>query len=256
MQNEINHNYHNHTQIVFDDSVIPFLKGDVFDNGLKVRIAKKNRFISRIEFICKYAAGKKILHIGCTDHIPVIKEKNQLRTWLHSRINEVAAEQIGIDISEESIDFVKNELGYSNMLCMDIVNDGVPEVIKSKQWDAIIMGELLEHIDNPVDFLTKLREKYKPYAGELVITVPNALSLSNFYYIITNKERINTDHRYWFTPYTLSKILLRAGYKPLYHEFASYYELNRRKPLRNFFLRQLLVHRPGLRGNLIMVAKL
>ena len=28
------------------------------------------------------------------------------------------------------------------------------------------------------------------------------------------KEIINSDHRFWFTPYTISKVLASAGYKP------------------------------------------
>jgi hypothetical protein len=28
------------------------------------------------------------------------------------------------------------------------------------------------------------------------------------------REVINSDHRYWFTPYTISKILVSAGYTP------------------------------------------
>ncbi|MDN5338800.1 MAG: hypothetical protein PWQ20_1870 [Thermotogaceae bacterium] len=47
------------------------------------------------------------------------------------------------------------------------------------------------------------------------MTAPNALRYSNFIFAQKNIEVINSDHRYWFTPYTLSKIALMAGIKPI-----------------------------------------
>lgn len=45
------------------------------------------------------------------------------------------------------------------------------------------------------------------------MTVPNALSKINFELAQKNIECINTDHKYWFTPYTTIKVLNEAGYK-------------------------------------------
>ncbi len=242
--------------VVIDNAVKPYLAGEKFDNGLRVRIAEKQKLFSRIEFLVRYAEGKKVIHMGCADHIPIILEKVQNNTWLHKRIDQVAQKQIGIDILPEAVEYIRKELGFANILTLDIVKDPVPEEIKSDLWDCMILGEIVEHIDNPVEFLTEIRQKYAPFVKEIVITVPNALSVSNFYQAIgKNTEKINTDHRYWFTPFTMQKILIRSGFKPLYHEFATYYPLNKKKPVRNFLLRTLLVNRPALRGNLIMVAE-
>lgn len=35
-------------------------------------------------------------------------------------------------------------------------------------------------------------------------------------------ELINTDHKYWFTPFTIGKVLLQAGIKPIELFFANY----------------------------------
>lgn len=241
--------------MILESSVNPYLSGDKFDNGLRIKIAEKQKLFSRIDYLTEYSRNKKIIHVGCADHIPIILEKVQNDTWLYKRIDKIASRQVGIDISSEAVSYIKEKLGISNILCMDIIKDEVPEAISSGTWDSMIMGELLEHIDNPVEFLTAINKKYAGFTKELVLTVPNALSLTNFYQAGSkNSERINTDHRYWFTPYTLNKILLRAGFTPLYHEFASYYPLNKKKIVRNFLLKQLLERRPALRSNLIMVA--
>ena len=54
---------------------------------------------------------------------------------------------------------MKTSLNYNNVLCADIINDDIPS-LKKEKWDYLIMGEILEHIDNPVSFLTKINEKY------------------------------------------------------------------------------------------------
>jgi hypothetical protein len=244
------------TIMKIENSVNPYLDGVKFHNGLPVKIASRQKLFSRIEFLTGYAAGKKIIHMGCADHVPIIKEKIEKGTWLHERLTKVAQKVEGVDVDADAIDYIKSNFNVHNIRCLDLVNDPVPADLAQESWDGMIMGELLEHIDNPVSFLKAVNEKYRSCVDELVLTIPNALSLSNFYQAtIKNVERINTDHRYWFTPYTIYKILGRAGYKPVNHEFASYYSLNPEKKVRNYFLKKVLENRPALRGNLIVVAK-
>jgi hypothetical protein len=44
-----------------------------------------------------------------------------------------------------------------------------------------------------------------------VITVPNAWTQTTMHMANQSAEIINSDHRYWFTPYTLSKVIVQAG---------------------------------------------
>ena len=39
-------------------------------------------------------------------------------------------------------------------------------------------------------------------------------------------EIINSDHRFWFTPYTIAKVLVSAGYKPDKISYANLLSLN------------------------------
>jgi len=45
----------------------------------------------------------------------------------------------------------------------------------------------------------------------IIITVPSALRFRN---LNGMKECINTDHRYWFTPFTIAKVCIEAGIYP------------------------------------------
>lgn len=232
-----------------------FLRGEKFSNKLPVKIAGKNKLISRIDLICDLVKDKKVLHLGCVDHLPLIQEKIRNNTWLYKRIEEKAALQSGIDTAVDGVEYMRNNLGYPNVHCVDIMKEAIPPAIQQVRWDYLIMGELLEHIDDPVAFLKQLHQRFSGNVDKLLITVPNALSAKNFVYALRNKECINTDHRYWFTPFTLHKIVHLSGYQKIEHDFASYFPLSSGKPVRNFFLRKLFESYPPLRSNLVCTAK-
>jgi hypothetical protein len=74
------------------------------------------------------------------------------------------------------------------------------------------LPDVLEYIGNPVFFFKKLKEKFLN-VNKFIITVPNAFRIDNFIFSLKNKAFINSDHRFWFTYYTLSKIFVDAGFE-------------------------------------------
>lgn len=100
------------------------------------------------------------------------------------------------------------------MKYLDILNEKKDEDILKNEWDYIVLGEILEHVDNPVEFLEKILKNYGKNIKNILITVPNILSTGRILEIKKNNgEMINSDHRYWFSPYTLLKVTERAGIK-------------------------------------------
>jgi len=142
---------------------------------------------------------------------------------LHKNIIDVAKNVYGIDILSEEIDILKNK-GYLNLYNINILNDPIPNNLKKINFDKIILGEILEHINNPSHFLNLVKQNFK--FKEIIITVPNAFYIGNFFNNFKNKELVNSDHRYWFTPYTISKQVYLANLvvKNIYF---SNYRLNR-----------------------------
>lgn len=59
------------------------------------------------------------------------------------------------------------------------------------------------------------------FKGEYIITVPNAFSFLRDKKFASRVECINSDHRFWFTHYTISKIMYMAGIKRIHVYFAS-----------------------------------
>ena len=75
-----------------------------------------------------------------------------------------------------------------------------------------LVPDVIEHLPAPAAFLRRLAQCLPD--AEFVVTVPNALSLRNAAQTLVGVERINTDHRAWFSPFTLLKVLADAGLQP------------------------------------------
>lgn len=193
-----------------DKDIKPYLSGAQFSNLREIHFSKKEIIHYRVPFLVELTKGKKVLHVGCCDHIQIIDEKIAANSYLHKLLTDNCEKCIGIDIDQEGIDFLKTR-GFNNIINYDLINQTHPDV-DGAEWDYIVLGEVLEHVDNPVLFLSSIKKKFGGKAKQIIVTVPFALTAFNFHYIRKGIEKINTDHRFWFTPYTLSKVLTVSGF--------------------------------------------
>lgn len=237
-----------------ENDIQPYLDGQAFSNGLKIKISSpQKKVLSRVDFIENICKGKSIIHLGCTDHIPLIKDKIKNNTWLHKRLTEVADYCIGVDVNTEAINYVKEECGFNNIIELDMCNDPASPILVEKEWDYLIMGEILEHLDDPCSFLRSIKEKY-PSIKNVVITVPNAFSFQNMRQSLKSIELINSDHRFWFTPYTLAKLAQIAGWKATSFDFGTYINADFFKGnIKRRIIGRILRRYPHMRDSLIMI---
>jgi hypothetical protein len=209
-----------------EPEVLKYLKGEAFKTNLFVDIGRsKHMIISREAAITEMIRDKNVIHIGCSDHIPIIKQKISNNGWLHKLITDNAKNCIGIDIDWESIEFIKKETEYQNVFHGDILTDRF-EVIEEKNWDFVVFGEIVEHLDNPVNFLKVFKARYGDKVTRFIITVPSIYNIHQFRNMKNYLEIINSDHRFWFTPYTIAKVLVSAGYSPESISYANLQSLN------------------------------
>jgi hypothetical protein len=194
----------------FDGQSLEYLHGKKFSNSLVIPYDFFQPIPSRIAFVTSLARQKKVIHLGCLDHLPLIDEKIKRGQWLHKELTESASDCIGVDINAEAKTYVEQKFGYKNIILGDFTTTKLPELL-SQRWDYAILGEILEHIDNPVAYLRAIHDLYKTNIERIVITVPNAWTQTTMRMANKSCEIINSDHRYWFTPYTLSKVIIQAG---------------------------------------------
>jgi hypothetical protein len=193
-----------------DQQTLAYLRGEKFSNALPIRYSYYEPIPDRVKLITELTQGKKVIHLGCLDHLPLIEQKVKAGKWLHQELTRHTQKCLGIDIEKDTLAFVQEKYGINNILLHDITGEPIQEVI-SEKWDYAVLGELLEHIDNPVHYLSEIRKKYSSSIAKIMITVPNLMNLRLLGFAAQSMEVINSDHRYWFTPYTLAKVMHHAG---------------------------------------------
>jgi len=204
----------------FDSEITKYLTGELFSAGLDIPFfQEKYPNQSRIDKIIEITKNKNVIHVGCADHLPLIEQKIKDKKWLHGLLLETTNKCIGVDNNLAAVNFINNELKIQDVLFLDITNDN-GSFLGNNHWDFMILGEIIEHIDNPVAFLTEIRKRYKGKVDKILITAPNIYNILTIIDIHKNVENINTDHRYWFSPYTLTKILINSGFQNCELSFA------------------------------------
>lgn len=197
----------------FNSEITEYLTDKKFSPALDVSFGKdKYPETARTELLVQITRHKNVIHLGCADHLPLIEQKRKNGNWLHGLLTQNCNQCIGIDINDEAIKYICNEVGLNNVF---LPGKDVDDIIlgSDTKWDYMVLGELIEHVENPVKFLADLQKEYGSCTKKLIITAPNVYNLTTVRDIRNNNENINTDHNYWFSPYTLTRVALKAGFK-------------------------------------------
>jgi len=81
-------------------------------------------------------------------------------------------------------------------------------------FDVVVAGELIEHLNNPGKFFSALMEVMTPETL-LILTTPNVHAMKLALYTLLGKERVNEDHRFFFSFSTLSRMLIVHNFRPV-----------------------------------------
>lgn len=166
----------------------------------------------RDAWIMDRCAGKKVLHLGCTDW-PLTKDRLEKGELLHQKLAGVCSLLVGVDPDEEGIAELKK------LMPEHVFHDSKAENMKSNpeltgtSWDIILAADVVEHISNlgaALDSISSLMHS----STKLLITTPSAFSLKrSVAWSLGNNEHVHPDHCYYFSPSTLTQLLNRSGLK-------------------------------------------
>ncbi len=229
---------------------LAYLNKRKFSNSYHFASVRNVPESSRLDLLSDECIGKRVIHMGAADHLNLIGDKIQDGVWLHAVLTDVAQECVGVDTAAEVIDYIRKTYGVTNIRAGNIFWESSINFFRQEMlWDVMVLGEILEHIHNPVEFLAQIRHDYSGIVKRLIITVPNALRFSNFFNSLRGYEAVNTDHKYWFTPYTIASVVAAAGMTPHWVAPCHYvWESPRRQFLRRFLQRRF----PFLRDCLVV----
>ncbi len=218
------------SRIVSDFSTwMPYLLGEKFSDNYVVSYRNEGKIRYRNDVLIDICRNKKVLHIGCCDHVPLIKHKIDDNNWLHGQLTQSSQKVVGVDIDENAVRESIRISGQDNIYAGDITSTERINKITEDRYDYAVFGEVVEHISNPVYFLNRFRELYADNFDKIIITVPNAFRAGNIKGVLKNRETINSDHRYFFTPYTIAKVAVDAGFYPETAIMATFSKANKRK---------------------------
>ena len=220
----------------FDTTTMSYLTGAAFSNGRRFDLGSRGRAPRRFDRLVSMCEGRRVLHVGCCDHLDLIREKVDLGVYLHQNLCRVAARCVGVDTNAAGVTLLR-DLGFAEVF--------VPEEVPQAEFDICLLADVIEHVGDVVSFLRSMRS-YR--SRELVVVTPNLFRLRN---LLSRGEVVNTDHRYWFSPYTLSKVLVDAGYRPQALELCHTDYVNWRGAL----LVRLLDLAPKYRDTLLVTAR-
>jgi hypothetical protein len=188
------------------------LSGEKFNKGFAFDLSFMNeaRRLTRTERILGLTLDKAVIHIGCADHLPLIDAKIEAGTHLHAQLSVNCSELLGLDTNEEALKHLRERHGMTRLRCVDVSKES--PFSRPTWWDYALLGEILEHVGDPVSFLKGLKKNLGQHVKTIIVTVPNAYSAEHCSYVNGyGREVINSDHKFWFTPYTLLKVMTEAG---------------------------------------------
>ena len=156
------------------------------------------------------ARGRRVAHLGHVDQGCPGKQDSD-DAWLHERLCEVAAEVVGFDVAGDAVEALSLR-GYPGYT-VDCTDPDAVRALNAGTYDLVLLGEIIEHVDNPVGLL-RAAKILCAEQGRIVITTPNALSLGVSVAAARRRECVHPDHLMMFSPRTLVATALRAGLEP------------------------------------------
>jgi ubiquinone/menaquinone biosynthesis C-methylase UbiE len=157
----------------------------------------KNHWAEYVTIISKKLKNNiKVLDIGCNDgYLLNLIQKKTKSDFIY-----------GLDASPFQVSQSKKK--YKKINFFSGYGESSSKIFKKNYFDIITFNNVFNHSSKPILFLKEIK-KILSKNGIIVIEVPNWIQT------VKNKmwDQIYHEHISYFTPYTISKILIQSGFK-------------------------------------------
>jgi 2-polyprenyl-3-methyl-5-hydroxy-6-metoxy-1,4-benzoquinol methylase len=157
---------------------------------------------SQMKLLALVGPAQRVLDVGCSTG------------YLAERLQQRGATVVGLDMDERSAELARRFC--TDVLVGDIETMELP--FEAASFDAIVCGDLIEHMRDPQAMLARLRPLLRP-GGRLALSTPNianwAMRLSLLFgrFRYTEWGILDKTHTHFFTRKTLRECLEAAGYR-------------------------------------------
>jgi len=156
---------------------------------------------TKLDFILGHCRGRRVLDVGCVQHTWEQSHRNP--NWLHQKIREVSASCLGVDYLADDVARLR-ELGY-DIVAGDVLRDDPPGA-----FEVVVLGDLIEHLENPLRLLEYAAAALAP-GGKALVTTPNATYLGQIVTVLARRRpAINPEHVMIFDPFTFRNLIERS----------------------------------------------
>jgi len=163
-----------------------------------------------------------VIHIGCCGDEWHFENTWQEGRSLHGMIeDQIGKERLfGVDLNRKRLQEMRamgHQVFYGDAESMVLQGgEGLDLAVAETELraDAVVAGEVIEHLSNVGRFLAAVIRHLKP-GGRLILTTPHAYG---FWYQVCNwlgydEERfVNVEHTHWHSRQTLAAVLQRHGW--------------------------------------------
>lgn len=182
-----------------DDPVNDEVRNNIIDylNRIRVPIPSNNYDL----YLKLEVTGKDVLDIGICAHT---MERMRSPNWIHNIIRNNAKSAMGIDIIKDLIQQLQKD-GLDVAVC-----DATSDEDLGRQFDVVHVGDVLEHVDNPVALMKFCGRHLRP-GGKIIARTPNAHC---FNYIHLQRkygtEKSNLEHMFYICPIHAMELARRS----------------------------------------------
>lgn len=163
--------------------------------------------VHRENFLIDRCSNKKVLHVGCTCY-PAFFRLYETGKLLHTQLETVTSELIGIDIAEKEINMLASE-GY----CVKFMNASqMNQLSNHHRFDVILLGDIIEHDPNP-GLIIEASKAILAEDGVIIVSVPNAFGLIRFLKTFFKYEQVHCDHVAYYSSGTLETLAQKYNLK-------------------------------------------
>lgn len=160
--------------------------------------------IPRIEMVLGFCRGHEVLDIGAGEHDVAMYSPT---SWEHGRIKGVATRAVAAEINPALCDHYR-ERGF-DFRCVDATSDAD----LGERFDRVFMGDVIEHVNDPVALLNFAKRHLRP-GGAILATTPNPFAPR----FRRNRDRRGTryvlgnlEHTRWVSATNMHELAWRAG---------------------------------------------
>jgi SAM-dependent methyltransferase len=166
------------------------------------------QLVDRIAALRELVRGRRVVDLGFVDEGQMGAKRGR-GIWLHEVLAVEAISAVGVDADAAGVERAR-ELGFA-AYAGDVESRESLTALALDPAEIVVAGELIEHLDNPGEFLEAVKELVAP-GGRLVLTTPNAHALTNVLGGLAGRELVNPDHVAWLSWRTIETLLGRHGW--------------------------------------------